>query len=260
MLLRFGRAAQGAGRREWGIDYPFRILTTMVIYAMMVIMSGHEETEEPVYVQVPAMQSRMDEADRGSASALPELQTATLGHSGEKVIPARAGSRNLPTDQVLTTGVKHCNGCSRDRDKKHFRVIYDTKTFRYRLYAYCRDCALAKDRIRCFKSHRSFTGGGGYTPGEKSRARALVNSAIRRGKLEKQVCSLCGAKAQAHHRDYSKPFEIEWLCQVHHGQRHWKPIDTPLLMAAEYESHSTAIRRAIDATAAIRARGENRHE
>lgn len=40
------------------------------------------------------------------------------------------------------------------------------------------------------------------------------------GKITKQPCEVCGAVAQAHHDDYSKPLEVRWLCPVHHKQEH----------------------------------------
>lgn len=40
------------------------------------------------------------------------------------------------------------------------------------------------------------------------------------GILIKSSCEICGAKAQAHHEDYSKPLEVIWLCPIHHKQRH----------------------------------------
>lgn len=60
---------------------------------------------------------------------------------------------------------------------------------------------------------------------EKYRARYAVSNAIRDGRLERQPCSACGdAKAEAHHTDYSRPLDVEWLCftchrATGHGQR-----------------------------------------
>ena len=59
---------------------------------------------------------------------------------------------------------------------------------------------------------------------DKYLARGAVNNAIRDGRLVRQSCEICGEVAQAHHSDYSKPFEIRWLCfkchrQVEHGQK-----------------------------------------
>jgi len=51
----------------------------------------------------------------------------------------------------------------------------------------------------------------------KKRCRAKVYDAIRRGKLIRQPCEICGeVKSEAHHKDYLRPFEIEWLCRPHH--------------------------------------------
>jgi ribosomal protein S27AE len=52
---------------------------------------------------------------------------------------------------------------------------------------------------------------------EKFRARALAEKAIKRGTLIRGVCEVCGAsEVQAHHDDYSKPYEVRWFCQEHH--------------------------------------------
>lgn len=55
---------------------------------------------------------------------------------------------------------------------------------------------------------------------EKKKAHVAVANAIRDGKLVRQPCRRCGAKAQAHHKDYSKPLEVDWLCSRHHIMEH----------------------------------------
>jgi hypothetical protein len=56
---------------------------------------------------------------------------------------------------------------------------------------------------------------------EKIAAHIVVQKALRKGLLTRQPCGLCGSEnAHAHHPDYSKPMEIEWLCHVHHMERH----------------------------------------
>lgn len=58
---------------------------------------------------------------------------------------------------------------------------------------------------------------------EQYKAHCAVNNAIRDGKLIPQPCEICGTEpAQAHHEDYSKPLEVQWLCRVHHLQKHGK--------------------------------------
>lgn len=55
----------------------------------------------------------------------------------------------------------------------------------------------------------------------KAAARARVALEIRRGKMAKKPCEVCGhEKAQAHHSDYTKPLEISWLCAEHHRAWH----------------------------------------
>jgi ribosomal protein S27AE len=52
-------------------------------------------------------------------------------------------------------------------------------------------------------------------------ARAKVNSAIARGKIQRQPCEMCLAdKAQAHHEDYTQPFAVRWLCNECHQEHH----------------------------------------
>lgn len=52
---------------------------------------------------------------------------------------------------------------------------------------------------------------------EKFKARSKLNYAIRKGRVEKLPCIVCGnEKSQAHHEDYTKPFDVIWLCDIHH--------------------------------------------
>lgn len=51
-------------------------------------------------------------------------------------------------------------------------------------------------------------------------ARKSVESALARGTLTRKPCERCGAKAEAHHDDYSKKLEVTWLCRKHHVEHH----------------------------------------
>jgi len=56
---------------------------------------------------------------------------------------------------------------------------------------------------------------------EKARAHHAVEYAIKRGDLARQPCQVCGdPKTDAHHEDYAKPLEVDWLCRKHHVERH----------------------------------------
>lgn len=57
---------------------------------------------------------------------------------------------------------------------------------------------------------------------EKRMAHQAVQSAVRNGTLIKQPCEVCGAehRIHAHHDDYDQPLHVNWLCHVHHMERH----------------------------------------
>jgi hypothetical protein len=53
---------------------------------------------------------------------------------------------------------------------------------------------------------------------ERERAHIAIRNAIRYGRMLRQPCRICGAKAEGHHADYSKPLEVDWLCFKHHRE------------------------------------------
>jgi hypothetical protein len=58
----------------------------------------------------------------------------------------------------------------------------------------------------------------------KHKAYYLVQRAIATGSLVPQPCIKCGAKAEAHHEDYSKPLDVMWLCFKHHREHHGQTV------------------------------------
>lgn len=61
----------------------------------------------------------------------------------------------------------------------------------------------------------------------KYRAHIKVNAAIKSGRLIRpSQCSECGVvptrAVEGHHEDYSKVYEVIWLCRACHKKRHWK--------------------------------------
>lgn len=53
------------------------------------------------------------------------------------------------------------------------------------------------------------------------RARYLLNNAIAKGAIKKMPCVVCGEKkSQGHHKDYSAPLDVIWLCDKHHKEEH----------------------------------------
>lgn len=75
----------------------------------------------------------------------------------------------------------------------------------------CRTCI--RERVSAYKRrHR-----------ERGNAHNAVKKAIKRGRLVRpETCSDCGQKSErieAHHEDYSRRWDIEWLCQPCHFKR-----------------------------------------
>ncbi len=65
------------------------------------------------------------------------------------------------------------------------------------------------------------------TPAEKIRAHGLINSRIKRGVVVRpDSCQECmrACKPDAHHEDYHKPDQVEFLCRSCHMKRHHKPM------------------------------------
>ncbi len=68
---------------------------------------------------------------------------------------------------------------------------------------------------------------------EKMRARGLVRYAVSSGKLARpEGCEKCSrvCQLQAHHQDYSKPYDVDFLCDPCHKLIHGKLTDMSLLL------------------------------
>lgn len=53
-------------------------------------------------------------------------------------------------------------------------------------------------------------------------SRNILRRAVKMGYVVRGVCKECGSlsRIEAHHSDYRKPFQVEWLCKEHHWERH----------------------------------------
>lgn len=62
----------------------------------------------------------------------------------------------------------------------------------------------------------------------KRRENDLLRNAVRRGELERPSwCQRCGEErsVEAHHPEYSKPIEVQWLCRLCHETVHGRGLD-----------------------------------
>ena len=81
--------------------------------------------------------------------------------------------------------------------------------------AECKTCKAA--RMRAYRQAGRWL----WMYTDKAKARCYLNVALKRGKVARLPCAVCGeAKVQAHHKDYSKPLDVQWLCGFHHRELH----------------------------------------
>lgn len=105
-----------------------------------------------------------------------------------------------------------CKFCQRERALKYRYANYD-KMLTYMAARRKTPEELERNRKQAKKSERRFP--------EKWSARKKVSRAVRNGTLVRQPCRKCGnPKSQAHHHDYSRPLDVEWLCQRCHAMEH----------------------------------------
>lgn len=52
-------------------------------------------------------------------------------------------------------------------------------------------------------------------------AHVCLQSALRRGLVQRAPCEVCGSEpAEGHHDDYDRPSVVRWLCRKHHREHH----------------------------------------
>lgn len=133
--------------------------------------------------------------------------------------------------------MKKCDRCGEIKDISMFYVHKKDN----KIFSYCKECSgksrhnsylknREKRRAHDYKYqrspkalelHRAFSSKVRKLYPEKIRCRDKVYKAIKSGKIIRGNCEGCGKpKAQAHHKDYSKPFEIKWLCPACHTKEH----------------------------------------
>lgn len=130
-----------------------------------------------------------------------------------------------------------CRVCENEKAKSEFYTNHLNKD---EAGGECKECT--KSRVR----HRARTNPAvqeydrmrAKTPERRQRARAItqrwrdenpdaykaqtaVGNAVRDGRIKKEPCMFCGSShVHAHHRDYSKPLDVLWLCPKCHHRLH----------------------------------------
>jgi hypothetical protein len=124
--------------------------------------------------------------------------------------------------KVLDEFYKHCKmanghvGKCKECNKKDVHNNYEEKKVQYTAYYAARE-KTTKRKMWRFLKQREYREGNPV----QYHCRIITANAIRDGILVKQPCRLCGKiKVEAHHEDYYKPLEVDWLCQKDHRELH----------------------------------------
>jgi len=76
---------------------------------------------------------------------------------------------------------------------------------------------------------------------KQSRARGTVNKAVRDGIIYKspycQKCKMVLVPLEAHHEDYTKPYQVEWLCKKCHGEKPKRKVHLEIDIGAWPNNH-----------------------
>jgi hypothetical protein len=109
---------------------------------------------------------------------------------------------SMKKERIFKTTCSKCEGAlEEDRISKH---------------AYCKPCKAEYSR-KNRKKHSEMD----IIEKEKALVRATLKMFIKRKGIVKPPCEICGEeKVEAHHHDYSKPNEVNWLCRKHHKKHH----------------------------------------
>jgi len=120
----------------------------------------------------------------------------------------------------LSWACKKCHNLHAAKTRDKYKALLVTRRYRERNLERVREF----DRKNKRKNNKKYP----INPLKRS-ARQKAWYSVSTGKLTRpKVCSGCGNresskfKLNAHHRDYKKPLEIEWLCTKCHGILHRK--------------------------------------
>lgn len=123
----------------------------------------------------------------------------------------------------------HKDYCGRCKVKGVPLINYSkrkTKAGITHFFYYCRKCTKEKYQNWYHKNPekaRQLIYKNNEKHAEKIAARTLLRMAVKRGDLIKPLrCSICEnkTKLEAHHHDYTKPLDVQWLCTGCHGSVH----------------------------------------
>ena len=137
----------------------------------------------------------------------------------------------MTAPDLVQVGYKECSCCKRVLPVGDY---YRKPTGASGLHASCKRChreSVRKSRARYAEHYRAYDKGRrrkrpslslmAHDKAQKERARKRLQKAVLLGRMSKLPCAVCwDSTAEAHHVDYSRPLDVVWLCDQHHGEVH----------------------------------------
>lgn len=191
------------------------------------------------YLKKLSPQDRAIEIKR-RADLKPKKEKKGIEHRRLRTKQRREATKSPPPDLDLRfSDNKICGRCLAEKDFLSFNRICPITGARDRLCRICRGEVrserrlLSREERNAHRAKRAATDAGfkerhrkyaleqwGKFPAKES-ARKITTRAIKKGLITKQPCKDCGEiNSEAHHEDYSLPYDIVWYCKYHHSQRH----------------------------------------
>lgn len=114
-----------------------------------------------------------------------------------------------------------CGECRRCKHADYMREYYRRASIEKR-----RAWVAGRNPLSVIRNERKRTRNQDPEFRRRESARHKARRAVKNGLIEKKACERCGSdRAQAHHEDYDKPLEVNWLCPLHHSERHRERVE-----------------------------------
>lgn len=133
-----------------------------------------------------------------------------------------ANTRKKIGDTLRRSIIFKCDNCG-------VTAIDKPSSFARKKRHFCgQDCysEFRKDKLPIHEHSRFGTGHSSDEREKRKKARSILNHHLRDKRIKRPGCAICGEKAEAHHANYDRPLEVEWLCFEHHRESNIKSLRT----------------------------------